>query len=199
MFKNLLALFVVCLTFSAIFSVEPEIPTSQEDIQTVEIYRFANVLFSDGSLHEIEMARPMFMSNSCQRSTTQAQVGEMWMGKDGRSYVYDGNNVWSPRRKDQEPPVTIKSSASETDDFDEDKGSILDRVVIEEYSVPVTTNEGCATCGNTRYINISGNYATFTGSNGYTYTRGSVFRRRPALFPRLRNMFSRMRFRFRRW
>jgi hypothetical protein len=184
MIKNLSLLALACLLFSALFSVgeQPIVVEPMQYVQTTP-YRMANVLFSDGSFHEVEMKRPMFMSGSCQRSTKDAIKGEIWVSVDGPTYIYEGNNVWTPRREETRPPV--KEEVVDTPI--EKETSILDNVVIEPYNGQ--TNE-CVSCNNysTR------NYVTY--SYGNSYRRGGVFQRRTAIFPRLRTFFSRFRFRW---
>ena len=195
MFKPIFALVVGTTLFSAFFSVEP-MPVEVKEMQVIQPNRTATVIFSDGSLHQIEMSRPMFMSNTCKRSVNEAQVGEMWLGKDGRSYVYEGNGVWAPRRKDQEPPQPQPTVVAEDDTDVSDQilapdpvnnTNILDNVVIEQYvgGGVISNQPTCATC---QYQQA---YST------YTYQPRAVFRARTPLFLRLNRFFS--RFRFRRW
>lgn len=200
MFKHLFWLTLACLLFSAIFSAEPKIEDTLTTVDIVKPYRTASVLFSDGSIHSIEMARPMFIANSCQRSTTEASAGEMWVGNDGAIYKYNGNGIWVPRNEEAAPPKEQEEIEVEQGSFDEDRSSILDRVVIEQYSVPTTgyiSTNNCTTCNST-YPTTT--YYTYTDRpTSYTYSYNQRYTARRALFPRLRNMFSRMRFRFRRW
>lgn len=181
MFKPIFALVVGTTLFSAFFSVEPP-PVEVQPVQHIQQtpYRMANVLFSDGSFHEVEMKRPMFAAGSCQRSTTEAIPGEMWVSVDGPTYIYEGNNVWVPRREETKPPVQVVIDESPSD-------SILDNVVIEPY-VGNTTVPNQPTCATCQYQQA---YST------YTYQPRTVFRARTPLFPRLNRFFS--RFRFRRW
>ena len=176
MFKPIFTLVIGTTLFSALFSVDP--PIEVEPMQYVQQtpYRIANVLFSDGSFHEVEMKRPMFMSGSCQRSTTEAIPGEVWIGVDGPAYIYEGNNVWVPRREETKPPVQAEVVIDKPSSSD----SILDNVVIEPYvgNTTVSNSPTCATCQQ------------------QTYRAAPVYRQR-VLFPRLRGFFSRMRFGFR--
>ena len=173
MFKPIFALVVGTTLFSALFSTDQ--PIEVEPMQYVQQtpYRIANVLFSDGSFHEVEMKRPMFMSGSCQRSTTEAIPGEVWIGVDGPAYIYEGNNVWVPRREETKPPVQVVIEEPSSD-------SILDNVVIEPYIGEA----------------IQGSQATCATCQQQTYRAAPVYRQR-VLFPRLRGFFSRMRFGFR--